>query len=61
MTAISRFVGAMRRRALHCYELLLYASLLALAVAAALAGGSWPQQDDVQCGNIQSSASVMVR
>ena len=60
MTPRHRFFLRLRQRAVYCYELLLYALLLALVVATGLAS-SPANADDVQCGNIQSSAAVMVR
>jgi hypothetical protein len=59
MTSIHRFFLRLRRRAVRCYELLLYALLLALAFGVLLAG-SPDAADDVQCGKIHSSATVMV-
>jgi len=59
MTAIQRTLQRLRRRTVHCYELLLYALLLALALAVGLAAS--PGAEDAQCGNIQSSADVITR
>ena len=61
MTAAThRFLLRLRQRAVHCYELLLYALLLALAFGAALAGAP-AGAEDTQCGNIQSRAPVIVK
>ena len=61
MTASThRLLLRLRQRAVRCYEMLLYALLLALAFGAALAGTP-PGGEDAQCGNIHSSASVIVR
>jgi hypothetical protein len=59
MTPMSRFIWALRQRAVRCYELLLYALLLALGVATVMPGGS--QEHEVQCGNIHSSTAVISR
>ena len=58
MTPSHRFFLRLRQRAVYCYELLLYALLLALVFAVVLAA-SPATGDDVQCGNIQSSAIVI--
>jgi hypothetical protein len=58
MTRTHRFFLRLRQRAVHGYELLLYALLLALAFGAALAA-SPAGAEDAQCGNIQSSTVVM--
>lgn len=59
MTDLQRTLLRLRRRAVHCYELLLYALLLslALAVAHAAAAGS----EDTQCGQSHSSTPVIAR
>ena len=60
MTPTSRFLLRLRQRALSGYELLLYALLLAFVFAVGLAS-SPAGAEDVQCGNIQSSAVVITR
>ena len=61
MTAAThRFLLRLRQRAVRCYELLLYALLLALAFGAALAGTP-AGGDEPQCGNIHSNAPVIAR
>jgi len=61
MTASThRFLLRLRQRAVRCYEMLLYALLLALAFGAVLAGTP-TGAEDAQCGNIHSSPSVIVR
>lgn len=61
MTPTSRFFLRLRQRAVHCYELLLYALLLALVFAVGLASSpAGAAADDAQCGKIQSSATVIV-
>jgi hypothetical protein len=60
MTSTHRFFLRLRRRAVRCYEMLLYALLLALAFGVVLAS-SPAGADDVQCGNIQSSTLVISR
>jgi len=57
MHTLPRLLLRLRRRTVHCYELLLYALLLALAIAVALAAA--PVADEPQCGNIQSSTDVI--
>ena len=58
MTTSRRFLMRLRRRAVYCYELLLYALLLALTFGVLLAG-SPAGAADAQCGNIHSSAAVI--
>ncbi len=60
MFRFSRFARRLRQEALRCYEILLCAVLLALAVSVA-APGAEADDEAVQCGNIQSSAVVMKR
>ena len=60
MTPTHRFLVRLRHRAAYCYELLLYALLLALVFAVGLAS-SPAGAEDAQCGNIQSSALVITR
>ena len=60
MSPTRRFLLRLRRRAVYCYELLLYALLLALTLAVALAGGP-AGAGEAQCGNIQSSTVVIPR
>lgn len=55
-----RLLLRLRRRAVHCYELVLYALLLALALAVAHAAAS-AAGDEAQCGNTQSSVDVIAR
>jgi hypothetical protein len=62
MPSLSRFTSRLRQQALHWYEILLCATLLALALsAAALPLGQEGGDGSVQCGNIQSSTVVMQR
>ena len=61
MTKLHRFAIRLRHEALRCYEILLCAMLLALALAIA-----WPlsppgEDEAVQCGNTQSSSGVYTR
>ena len=60
MSPFSRFLLRLRRHLLRGYELGMSALLLAVAFAALapLAGAGEPE---AQCGNIQSSATVMQR
>jgi hypothetical protein len=58
MTDLPRFLLRLRRRAVHWYELFLYALLLALAIGVALAAS--PAGDEAQCGSIPSSTGVMI-
>jgi hypothetical protein len=60
MTPFARLLLRLRRRAVHCYELLLYGLLLALAGGVVLAS-SPAGAEDVQCGNSHSSTAVMSR
>jgi hypothetical protein len=62
MTDSSRFLLRLRRRALQCYDLLLYVMLLALAIVAAMPASSGEAQDDaVHCGKNQSSTVVITK
>lgn len=62
MTKFSRFAWRVRQRALRWYEIGLYALLLAMALAVALPAASSEAEDvPAQCGNIQSSPTVMTR
>ena len=62
MTDLSRFALRLRRRALRCYELGMFAMLVALALSAGLpASGAPAAPAAAQCGNIQSSTVVMQR
>ncbi|NNU44475.1 hypothetical protein [Ramlibacter montanisoli] len=62
MNHSSRFLLRLRRRALQCYDLLLYVMLLALAIAAAMPASSGEAQDDaVHCGKNQSSTVVITK
>jgi hypothetical protein len=62
MTDTQRVFFRLRQRALRCYELLLYALVLALAGGVALAGSSAQRPDDaVQCGSAHSSTGVITR
>ena len=63
MTDFSRLALRLRRRALRCYEIGMFAMLIALAAAAAM-----PPSESADalaaaahCGNIQSSTVVMQR
>ena len=59
MTDFQRLLMRLRRRAVYCYELLLYALLLSLAFAVAHAAAA--SSDDAQCGQIHSSTPVIAR
>ena len=62
MTDLTRFLHRLRRRALQCYDLLLYAMLVALGILAAVpAASNEPQEDPIHCGKNQSSTVVIVR
>jgi hypothetical protein len=62
MTDRPRFSLRLRQRALRCYELGLYAVLVAMALAVALPAAALDTDDDSpQCGKAQSSAVVMNR
>jgi hypothetical protein len=56
MSRFARFARRLRQRALRCYELVMFALLLAVALAAA-----WPAVGAaaLQCGKIHSSATVI--
>jgi len=63
MSPTHRFLYRLRRRLLRFYELALYSTLIALALAVV-----WPSDapaaadaEAVQCGQIQSSTVVMHR
>jgi hypothetical protein len=57
-----RLLLRLRRRILQCYDILLYAMLLALAAGALLpASAQDAAQEPAYCGNIQSSAVVIAR
>ena len=58
----ARLLLRLRHRALRLYELMLYLTLVAMAVAMGLPASPADRQDEpVQCGNIQSSAVVITR
>lgn len=64
MSDFSRFALRLRRRLVRCYEALLLAALLALAIAAlspAAAAGGEQSAAEAHCGNNHSSATVSVR
>ena len=62
MIPSSRLAIRARQQALRCYEIGLYALLLAMAGAVALpASPAEAEEVPAQCGNIQSSAVVMTR
>ena len=62
MNYVPHLLVRLRRRALQVYDLLLYLMLLALAAAAFLpSGGQETLEPADQCGNIQSSAVVIIR
>jgi hypothetical protein len=61
MTDTQRVFVRLRRRALQCYEVLLFAMLLALAGGIAQAASWSAAEEPVHCGNIQSSAVVISR
>ncbi len=62
MTDHARLLLRLRRRALQCYDLLLYAMLVALGILAAVPAASNEAQDDtVHCGKIQSSTVVITK
>jgi hypothetical protein len=62
MTKFSRFAWRLRRRALRGYEIALYGLLVAMALATALPAASFETEEaPAQCGNIQSSPTVMTR
>ena len=59
MTFLQRTLLRLRRRAVYCYELLLYALLLAMGL-----GVAWsvaPAGEDSYCGKSHSSAPVITR
>ena len=60
MTPTRRFFLRLHRRAVQGYELLLYGLLLALTLGVVFAS-SPAGAEDVQCGNIHSSPSVITR
>ena len=61
MSDFERFALRLRQRALQCYEVLLYAMLLALAGGVVWTVSSAAQEESAQCGNIHSSAAVITR
>jgi hypothetical protein len=62
MTDRPRFSLRLRQRALRCYEIGLYAVLVAMALAVGLPAAALDFEDDAaQCGKAQSSALVMTR
>ena len=58
MTPMRRVFLRLCRRAVYCYELVLYALLLALTLGVAFASSPTGARD-AQCGNIHSSATVI--
>ena len=60
MTDLQRFFLRLRRRAVHGYELLLYALLLSLAFAVVHAAAA-SDADEAQCGQSHSSTPVIAR
>ena len=61
-TPMSRFLLRLRERALRCYEIFLYSLLVAMAFLILMPADPAAARDgEVQCGNIQSSATVMHR
>ena len=62
MIDVPRLLLRLRRRVLQCYDLLLYAMLIALAAGALVPAASQEAGDDpVHCGNSQGSAVVITR
>lgn len=62
MSDRSRFLVRLRRRALQCYDLLLYAMLVALGILAAVPASSGEAQEEtVHCGKNQSSTVVITK
>lgn len=62
MTDRPRFSLRLRNRALRCYEVGLYAVLVAMTVAVGLPAAALDVDTEAaQCGNAQSSALVMNR
>ena len=62
MTDRSRLLVRLRRRALQCYDLLLYAMLVALGILAAVPASSGESQEEaVHCGKNQSSTVVITK
>ena len=59
MTSFQRTLLRVRRRAVYCYELLLYALLLSLALGVAWSAS--PTSDDGYCGKTHSNATVITR
>jgi hypothetical protein len=57
----SRLVRRLRRQLPHLYEALIFAVLVAAAVAAWMAPADAGEEPEPQCGNIQSSVTVMAR
>lgn len=61
MTPASRFYFRLRRRALQCYDLLLYVMLVALTLVALVPASGEAQDDAVHCGKNQSSTVVITK
>jgi hypothetical protein len=62
MSKLQRFALRLRQQALRWYEIVLCATLLALALAVAAPSSAHDGEEAaVQCGNIQSSTVVMQR
>jgi hypothetical protein len=62
MIASPRFSLRLRQRALRCYEVGLYAALVAMAVAVALPSvASGGDEDAAHCGKNQSNTDVITR
>ena len=59
MTDFQRLLVRLRRRAVHWYELLLYALLLSLAFGVALA--TPPASEEAQCGGTYGTAGGIGR
>ncbi|HEX2545793.1 MAG TPA: hypothetical protein VHL79_12990 [Ramlibacter sp.] len=61
-TPRSRFLLRLHAASLRCYEVFLFAAIVAMALVVALPAEPLAAGDDsVQCGNIQSSADVISR
>ena len=61
MTDRSRLLLRLRRRALQCYDLLLYVMLVALTLVALMPASGEAQDDAVHCGKNQSSTVVITK
>jgi hypothetical protein len=59
MTSFQRTLLRVRRRAVYCYELLLYALLVAMALGVAWSAS--PASEDGYCGKSHSSTAVITR